>query len=171
MDPFGILGDHDPWIATLLAALIAVVVALVALRIATTIFVRLVRHNELLSTLLARIARPAQLVLPLVALQFVWSSAPDYLPLLAGVTRLSAVLLIASITWLVIRAVSAIAEAVVRLHPANVSDNLEARLSLLNRRLAERCNFLGLHKTGRGRYRLEVQRPVKLVEIAKSAVA
>jgi len=120
-------GYGSPWIATLLAALVAIVIGLVAWSIAATILPRLVRFSVLLTTLLERVARPAQFVLPLVALQFVWSSAPDDLPLLSGVTRVSGVLLIAAITWLAIRAISAIAEAVVRLHPANVSDNLEAR--------------------------------------------
>jgi GAF domain/Pyridoxamine 5'-phosphate oxidase len=56
-----------------------------------------------------------------------------------------------------------------RLDPAirlpDVSENLEARLILLQRRLAERCSFLHLEKTGRGRFRLRIDRPVRLVEI------
>lgn len=60
-----------------------------------------------------------------------------------------------------------------RLDPAirlpDVSENLEARLILLQRRLAERCDFLRIEKTGRGRFRLNVERPVKLVEMRADA--
>ena len=45
-----------------------------------------------------------------------------------------------------------------------LSSNLEARLILLQRRLAERCASIGIEKTGRGRFRLEVRRPMKLLE-------
>ena len=49
----------------------------------------------------------------------------------------------------------------------DLSDNLEARLILLHRRLAERSGALMLEKTGRGRFRLCVNRPVQLVEVPR----
>jgi hypothetical protein len=56
-----------------------------------------------------------------------------------------------------------------RLDPAirlpDVSENLEARLVLLQRRLEERCPALHIVKTGRGRFRLEVRRPLALAEV------
>lgn len=49
----------------------------------------------------------------------------------------------------------------------DVSDNLEARLVLLHRRLAERSGAILLEKSGRGRFRLRVNRPVRLVEVPR----
>ena len=46
----------------------------------------------------------------------------------------------------------------------DITDNLEARLILLQRRLAERSRSLAIEKTGRGRFRLNVSRPLRLTD-------
>ncbi len=48
----------------------------------------------------------------------------------------------------------------------DIVSNLEARLILLQRRLAERCTALAIEKTGRGRFRLKVNGELHLREAA-----
>jgi adenylate cyclase len=51
-----------------------------------------------------------------------------------------------------------------RIRLPDVSDNLEARLILLSKRLIERASPVRIEKTGRGRFRLNVASPVQLSE-------
>ena len=53
-----------------------------------------------------------------------------------------------------------------RVRLPDVCDNLEARLVLLSRRLVERQAQVLIEKTGRGRFRLNVARPLLLEEVA-----
>jgi adenylate cyclase len=51
-----------------------------------------------------------------------------------------------------------------RIRLPDVSDNLEARLILLSKRLVEHNACMRIEKTGRGRFRLSVDRPIRLIE-------
>lgn len=116
-----------PWLITLGALAIAVVAALVAHWILLKIARRLASINTIPGTLVEFTGRPGSAVLPLLAVQFVLTAAPDDLPFASAARTATALMLIAAMTWLAMRAVAAVGEAVVRLNPATAADNLQAR--------------------------------------------
>jgi adenylate cyclase len=52
-----------------------------------------------------------------------------------------------------------------RLRLPDIADNLEARLVLLQRRLVDRAACVRIERVGRGRLRLEVRRPLQLIDV------
>jgi hypothetical protein len=51
----------------------------------------------------------------------------------------------------------------------DVQDNLSTRMLLLQRRLAERRAVMQIHKSGRGRFRIELHRPLQLTPMPDPA--
>lgn len=115
------------WLPVLYAALTGVLVTEIAYRIGVRVVMRTVRGRAA-ATIVAQAARaPARLALPLVALNLAWQGAPEPLPGLLTVQRITGMLLIAAVTWLLIRCVNAFGRAVIEAHPVTVADNLNAR--------------------------------------------
>jgi len=124
-----------PWFAPLLAALLAVPLALLGHRVAGLVLERLTRSVPTLHATLLAIKRPALFVLPLVALQLVWQAAPEDLRFVGNVRHLNGLALIGAATWLAVRAVGGFAEGMVKQHPSDVVDNLNARRVLTQARV------------------------------------
>lgn len=121
------LQAFDPWFNTMIAAAVAVVIGLLVHRVGRFLVLRVTRFSVVLDSMARSIDRPAQFVLPLVGLQVVWHAASEELVLVEAVRHVNAVLLIAAVTWLGLRAVRGVANGFIQLHPSDVEDNLEAR--------------------------------------------
>jgi small-conductance mechanosensitive channel len=119
--------ELSAWLSPAAAASIAIIVALVVHRIGRAIIFRVTAFSALLHSVAVRINRPAQWLLPLIALQGVWQGSPNDLPAIDTVRHLNGLLLIATLTWLLIQAVRGVADGVISRHRVDVADNLAAR--------------------------------------------
>jgi small-conductance mechanosensitive channel len=115
------------WPMTLVVALAAVLAMMVGIRIAWTAATRIARGRVFATTFLRYARDPTRLVLALIALQFVWSAAPDDLLRLATVERITTLAITGALAWFGMRCIAALADAVIQLNPADTTDNLHAR--------------------------------------------
>jgi len=118
---------YAPWLPVLGVAAVAALLALLAKRISRVVIFRVARYSPLVDVIVRQCNRAASLLFPLVALQAVWQGAPDDLQSIQGVRHVTGLLLIAAVTWLAVSAVRGVAEGVIKLHPVDGSDNLQAR--------------------------------------------
>ncbi len=129
------------WFGPAVAALLAVLGALVVHAIGRAVMLRVVRYSVLLGGVVRRIDKPAGFVLPVLALQIVWQGAADELRGIDTLRHWNGVLLIALLTWLATAAVRGLAEGVIKLHPSDVADNLQARRILTQTRVLSRTTM------------------------------
>jgi len=116
-----------PWAVFAAVALAAVIGALVARIVGRAVLIRLTRGAPMIHAILKATERAAGAVLPLAALQVVWTVAPDDLVHIAAVRHTNGVLLICALTWLAGRVVKGLSNGIVARHPVTVQDNLQAR--------------------------------------------
>ena len=119
---------NDPtWTWVLITAAVAALAAMVLHVAGRAVLRRVTRHSVVLQKMLERTQQAGALVLPVLALQVVWGSAPDNLVHMGTVRHLTGLLLIAAVTWLILGTVSGLADGVVARNPTDVEDNLHAR--------------------------------------------
>jgi len=115
------------WFGTFVITAIALVFATAVHWLGSRVLRRLARPYPRVSLFLRYVHRPALVVLLILALEFVWWQALDTLHFISGLRELSAVALIAAITWFSVRCSAAIGETIIAAHPLDIADNLHAR--------------------------------------------
>ncbi|MBC7699774.1 MAG: mechanosensitive ion channel [Massilia sp.] len=117
----------SPWALTFLSAAIAMTVAWLIFFSSAAIVQRGTAHSKPASAVAQAARKPAGIMLPLLALQFVLRGAPDDLAHIALVRQATTIVLIASFTWLLMRMARGFGQAIVMAHRTDASDNLMAR--------------------------------------------
>lgn len=128
------------WLA--IAVGVFIVLAVIA-RILSRIVIRIVVPFSFARDILERIRDPVHLLIPLIGLQTVWRSAPPDLMGRGAISHLTVLAIIATVTWLGLRAVDAVQQLIYKHNPINVTDNLHARrIQTQTRVLVHTLSFL-----------------------------
>lgn len=117
----------EPALRILLAASFVVVVLSVFGRVLTAVMLRLGRSFLFTKAVSEQLEKPIRLLLPLLGLQGVLSASGDEFALLDAARRITTLLIIACFTWLALRLLRGLEQAVRMKNPVDVSDNLRAR--------------------------------------------
>lgn len=115
------------WLGTLaVSALVLLAVAGIHW-IGARIVKPIARPYPFMSVIVSYIDRPSFALLSLLALEFLWLQIDESLSHVGGLRTLAAVGTIAALTWLLMRLAAAVGDAIIRAHPIDTADNLEAR--------------------------------------------
>jgi small-conductance mechanosensitive channel len=128
-----------PWLNTLIVAVVAICFSLLIRWIALALLRRVSKSFIFAQQLILRAGPPTLWLIPLLALQTVWTSAPDDLMLINTVRHVNGMLVVGCFTWLALRCVKAIGEAVAIRNPLDIEDNLQARRIQTQVRVLVRC--------------------------------
>ncbi|MDB5798297.1 MAG: mechanosensitive ion channel [Paucimonas sp.] len=125
--PWLALVQHVPMVAIAVQALLAWIVVFVLHRFGTRVLARMAAPFPFSRRIVAYANKALRLVAFLLLLQVILRNSAGSRAEMQTLQHLSALFLIASITWLAVRTVRAISDSIVELNPATGPDNLEAR--------------------------------------------
>lgn len=115
------------WWAVLAAASMLAILSWLGLQLVDAIGRRSAQRAPVLNVLRMATHGPATVLVPLIAVAGVLSSASDRLDGIEGARRLVTVAMVFALTWLLMKAVGAVSDIVAVLRPASETDNLSAR--------------------------------------------
>ncbi len=139
---------NDSSLYVLLFAAGAIVLALLVHAVGAVVLRRLTASNPVAARAVQHARAPTRLLLPLIALQAVWESAPDDFPQIATVQHATSLLLLLALTWLGLRVARGVAQGIISMHPLDVADNLNARRIHTQTRTLSRIVMVVLLLTG-----------------------
>lgn len=135
--------EYLPELKLLLAAVIIVFVLATIAPLATRLLLRLAKPFSFAQDLFQRTKPPINLLIPLLGLQALLSSASDKFLFIANARHITTLAIIATVTWLGLRLVGAAQQVILLRNPVNVSDNLSARrIQTQTRVLVHTLSFL-----------------------------
>ncbi|OLL31385.1 mechanosensitive ion channel protein MscS [Burkholderia sp. SRS-W-2-2016] len=115
------------WLGVLIVTALMTIVTIGVHRFGARVVKRIAEPHALTSVVLRYIDKPSLFALVILVLAWIWSEAPTTLNFIEPVRDVTGIALIAALTWLSVRSAAAIGEAIIRAHPLDTADNLQAR--------------------------------------------
>lgn len=116
-----------PWIEIIVQIALAWLAALILHRLGTPVLQRLAAPLPFSRKLVLYGNHAGRAVVFLLLVQIILRSTPSSVPQIEILRHLGAIGLIAALTWLAVRSVAAVGDAIIELNPFDAPDNLQAR--------------------------------------------